>query len=265
MRQPATSLESKFVSTETDEKVCCITGAALRIGACIARKFQQQGFRVIIHYNHSADAAQLLVEQLNQLRPNSALALQADFNDRQKTRKLAEQIVDKYQRLDVLVNNASSFYPTPLGEATQSQWDELIDSNLRTAFFLSRDLAPELTRRQGAIVNIADTHADKPLHNYSIYSIAKAGVKAMTKSLAEELAPTVRVNGISPGAILWPPSLEDSQDPSVVAARKKILEQIPLKKLGEAQHIADAVYFLASEGSYLTGQTIRVDGGRALS
>lgn len=265
MSLPATVLESKLVSTETARKVCCITGAALRIGACIARKFQQQGFNVIIHYNHSADAAELLVAQLNQLRSNSAVALQADFNDRQQTKILASQIMDKYQRLDVLVNNASSFYPTPLGEAKQSQWDELIDSNLRASFFLSRDLGAELTKRQGAIVNLVDTHADKPLHNYSIYSIAKAGVKAMTKALAGELAPAVRVNAVSPGAILWPPALEDAQDPIVIATREKILAQIPLGRLGDTQHIADTVYFLADEGNYITGQTIRVDGGRALS
>lgn len=249
----------------TDQKVCCVTGAALRIGACIARKFHQQGFNLIIHYNHSVVAADLLVSQLNQLRPNSALALQADFNDRQQMQTLGARIIDQYQRLDVLVNNASSFYPTELGEAEQSHWDELIDSNLRAAFFLSRDLSPELIKRQGAIVNIVDTHADRPLHNYSIYSIAKAGVKAMTKSLAVELAPNVRVNGVSPGAILWPPALENEQDPAVITAREKILDQIPLGKLGAAQDIADTVYFLANEASYLTGQIIRVDGGRALA
>lgn len=253
------------MDTGSETRVCCITGAALRIGACIARKFQQQGFNVIIHYNHSAEEAEQLVAQLNQQRSNSAVAVQADFNDRQQMKALPALILDKYHRLDVLVNNASSFYPTAIGEATQAQWDELVDSNLRAAFFLSQDLAPELTWRRGAIINLVDTHADKPLHNYSIYSIAKAGVKAMTKSLAAELAPAVRVNGISPGAILWPPALEDEQEPSVLAARENILAQIPLGKLGEPQHIADAVFFLASEGSYITGQTISVDGGRALS
>lgn len=253
------------MNSATDQKVCCITGAALRIGACIARKFHQEGFNLIVHYNNSAAAAELLVSQLNQLRSNSALAVQADFNDRQQMQTLGDRIMDQYQRLDVLVNNASSFYPTELGKAQQSQWDELIDSNLRAAFFLSQDLSPELTKRQGAIVNIVDTHADRPLNNYSIYSIAKAGVKAMTKSLAVELAPNVRVNGVSPGAILWPPALENEQDPAVIAAREKILGQIPLRKLGTAQDIADTVYFLAAEASYLTGQVIRVDGGRALA
>jgi pteridine reductase len=253
------------MNIQAEKKVCCITGAAHRIGACIAQKFHQQGFNVIIHYNRSADAAELLVSQLNQLRSNSAVALQADMNDTQQMKTLASRILDQYQRLDVLVNNASSFYPTPLGEATQSQWDELIDSNLRAAFFLSQDLSAELIRRQGAIVNIADTHADKPLLNYSIYSIAKAGLKAMTKSLANELAPSVRVNAVSPGAIIWPAALEDAQAPSVLSVREKILQQIPLGKLGEPKHIADTVYFLASEASYITGQTIRVDGGRGLS
>jgi len=154
------------------------------------------------------------------------------------------------------------FYPTEIGEASQAQWDEIMNSNLRAAFFLSQALSGELIERSGAIVNIADTHADSPLSKHSIYCIAKAGVKTMTKSLAMELAPRARVNAVSPGAILWPASLQDSSDPEVIIARDKILAQIPLGKLGETEHIADAVWFLADSASYVTGQIIKVDGGR---
>ena len=260
------------MKNQSEQKVCCITGAALRIGASIARKFHQQGFNVVIHCNRSVEAAELLTQELNQLRPNSATFLQADFGNKEQMEIFADKVLQQYERLDVLVNNASSFYPTLFGEAKQFQWDDLIDSNLRAAFFLSQRLSHELGKRKGSIVNIADTHADKPLLNHSIYCIAKAGVKAMTKSLALELSPEVRVNAVSPGAILWPASLQETEDSplpddkanELAVARAKILKQIPLGKLGEPEFIADAVYFLASEASYMTGQVIKVDGGRAL-
>jgi pteridine reductase len=245
-------------------KTCLITGASKRIGACTAKKFHDAGFNVIVHYNNSAQKANALVSTFNSIRNNSALALQADLTNKKQVQALAEAVLDGFGRLDVLVNNASSFYPTAFGECTHAQWDELIDSNLRAAFFLTQQLAPELSKQGGAVVNIVDTHADKPLQGFPIYSIAKAGLKAMTKSMAKELAPQVRVNGISPGAILWPPSLEDTSNPAVVTEREKILSEIPLRRLGEPQNIADAVFFLANSANYITGQTMRVDGGRYL-
>lgn len=248
-----------------DSRVCLLTGASKRLGACTAKKFHDQGFSVIIHYNSSKDEADALVAGFNALRIGSALCLQANLTDHAQVQSLARRALDCYQRVDVLVNNASAFYPTPLTECDHKAWDDLFDSNLRAGFFLAQQLAPELERRAGSIVNMTDTHADNPLKGFPIYSMAKAGVKAMTKSLAKELAPRVRVNGVSPGAILWPPSLEDESDSAVLAARQKMLATIPLRTLGEPQNIADAVYFLANDACYVTGQTIRVDGGRYLT
>jgi len=251
-------------NAQTEARVCFLTGASKRLGASTARKFHAEGFNVIIHFNNSRQEAESLVAQLNSLREGSAKSLQADLTNREQLKLLANQVLGCYQRLDVLVNNASSFYPTPLQDCSNEQWDDLIDSNLRAAFYLSQKLAPELTRCAGSVVNMVDTHADSPLKGFPIYSIAKAGVKAMTKSLAKELAPRVRVNGVSPGAILWPPSLEDESKPEVLLGREKMLETIPLRTLGDPQNIADTVFFLANDACYVTGQTIRVDGGRYL-
>ncbi|PCI76803.1 MAG: pteridine reductase [SAR86 cluster bacterium] len=248
-----------------DTRVCFLTGASKRLGACTAKKFHAEGFNVIIHYNSSKDEAHALVAQLNALRIGSAFCLQADLSNREQMQPLAQLAFDCYQRVDVLVNNASAFYPTPLTECDHKAWDDLFDSNLRAAFFLAQQLAPELKLRAGSVINMTDTHADNPLKGFPIYSMAKAGVKAMTKSLAKELAPRVRVNGVSPGAILWPPSLEDESDPAILEARKNMLEKIPLRTLGEPQNIADTVFFLANDACYVTGQTVRVDGGRYLS
>lgn len=245
-------------------KVVFITGAAKRIGAAIARTFHRQGFKVIIHYNRSISEANGLIAELNGNRADSAAALQADLNDKDATLDMAKKVVNIFGRVDVLVNNASSFYPTKLGEIEQQTWDDLIDSNLRGAFFISQQLADQLKSRKGAIVNIVDTHSDRPLQGFPTYSIAKAGLKAMTKSLAIELAPNVRVNGVSPGAILWPPSLENDQDPEVLERRKATLARIPLARLGKTEDIAEAVFYMATEASYITGFTLKVDGGRSL-
>lgn len=246
-------------------RVCLITGAAKRIGACIARKFHAQGYRVIIHYRNSSAEAIALVAELNASRDASAAALQADLTQRDQVNTLGAEALACFKRVDVLVNNASSFYPTALADCGHDSWDDLIDSNLRAAFFLTQQLAAELERCHGSVINIVDTHADSPLKGFPMYSIAKAGAKAMTKSLAKEMAPSVRVNGISPGAILWPPSLEDGSDAAVLKAREKVLETIPLRTLGDQQDIADAAFFLANDAAYITGQTIRVDGGRYLA
>lgn len=253
------------INSNRDSRVCLLTGASKRLGACTARKFHDEGFSVIVHYNSSQAEAEELIAALNAVREGSAFCLQADLTDNAQVESLARSALNCYRRVDVLVNNASAFYPTPLAECDHEQWDDLFDSNLRAAFFLTQRLAPELQLRAGSVVNMTDTHADSPLKGFPIYSMAKAGVKAMTKSLAKELAPNIRVNGVSPGAILWPPSLEDDSKSEVIAAREKMLSTIPLRSLGDPQNIADTVFFLANDASYVTGQTVRVDGGRYLA
>lgn len=235
-----------------------ITGAARRIGACIARRLHQQGYDLILHYRQSSTDAELLRDELNRHKADSCTCLQADLNDMQAVEQLAET-VRQQGPLNLLVNNASTFYPTPLQQAAQSDWDQLINSNLRGPFFLSSALAPLLEASEGSIVNLVDVHAEKGLGGYPIYSIAKAGVKMMTLSLARELAPAVRVNGVSPGAILWPEADAEMDD----TARQAILDKVPLQRTGRPEDIAEAVAFLASAG-YITGQILAVDGGRSI-
>lgn len=261
----AEKIAKKVAEKIVENKVVLITGAARRIGASIADYFHRRGFRVIVHCNRSADEAGRLVAELNRRRPQSAVCLQADLRESKQASGLATQALEQFDRLDVLINNASGFYSTEFGQVERAHWDDLMGSNLSGAFFLSQSLSIELGKRKGTIINVIDTHADKPLAGHSVYSIAKAGLKAMTKSLAIELAPDVRVNGVSPGAILWPPELQDSEDASVLESRDKILQQIILGRLGKPENIAEAVYFLAEEATYITGQVIRVDGGRHLS
>lgn len=248
-----------------EQKVALVTGAARRIGACIAKSLHAQGFRVIIHHRKSASDVEQLASELNALRPDSAKTVQADLCDQQDVARLGPEAMKCFARIDVLVNNASSFYPTEFGQSNNAQWDDLIDSNLRAAYFLTQTLSEELRSRQGAVINIVDSYADASLAGYPIYSIAKAGLKAMTRALAKELAPEVRVNAVSPGAILWPENLSDDNDESVFAKRAEILASIPLGRSGEANEIADWAVFLATRAHYMSGQTIRVDGGRNLN
>ncbi len=235
-----------------------ITGAARRIGACIARQLHHQGYDLILHYRASATEANTLSQELNAQRADSCTCLQAELNDMQAVEELATH-VRQQGKLDLLVNNASSFFPTPLEKAAQDDWDLLINSNLRGPFFLSRALAPLLKDSQGCIINLVDVHADRGLKGYPIYSIAKAGVKMMTTSLARELAPEVRVNGVSPGAILWPEADAELDH----EARQAILSKVPLERTGRPEDIAEAVAFLAS-AEYITGQVLAVDGGRSI-
>ncbi|MCB1672069.1 MAG: pteridine reductase [Gammaproteobacteria bacterium] len=239
-----------------------ITGAAKRLGAAMALEFHRQGYDLIIHCNDSLQEAGQLAGQLNHRRRNSAMVLQADLTREQEVATLARQAPLAFGRLDVLVNNASAFYPTPFGQVSGHDWDALVDSNLRGAFFLSQSLAGCLSQRQGAIVNLLDIYAEHPLKNYPVYSIAKAGLAAMTRALAVELAPQVRVNGVAPGAILWP---EHEQDASAIAAHQAILDKVPLGTTGSPGDIAAAAFFLAARATYMTGEVIRVDGGRRLN
>jgi len=239
-------------------KTALITGGAKRLGAAIARRLHAAGAAVLIHYRDSeADAAKLEAE-LNGLRSRSAAKVKAELLAPIAPRALVSAALDAFGRLDLLVNNASSFFPVTVGEIEPSHWEELVGSNLRAPLFISQQAAPELAKREGAIVNVVDIHAERPLKGYPVYSIAKAGLAALTRSLALELAPRVRVNGVSPGTIAWP---DDGQfDP---AERGRILATTPLGRVGSPEDIAQAVHFLAT-APYVTGQIIAVDGGRSI-
>jgi len=238
-------------------KTVLITGAAKRIGAQCARHFHAQGYQVVIHYKHSQAEAMALQQQLNEQRPDSAIALQADLCAMQDVRALANNTLAWSGTLDLLINNASSFYPSKMGSITEQVWDELMGSNLKGAFFLAQAVAPSLKQTKGSIINLVDIYADTGLKDHSVYSIAKAGVKMMTKVLARELAPQVRVNGISPGAILWPEQDQQSEH------QQTVLAQTALQRTGSPQDIAACAWYLAELAPYSSGQTIRVDGGRA--
>lgn len=247
-------------------KVALVTGAAKRIGAEIARQLHRENFNLIIHYHHSGAAAQALVDELNEIRGNSAVCIQADLNNNSDIANLADHAVQCWQRIDLLINNASSFYPTPIGNATEEDWNNLINSNLKAPFFLAQSLAQNLSAQRGCIINIADIYADKPLQKHSIYCIAKAGNVMLTKTLAQELAPLVRVNGIAPGAILWPDDAnKKAEDKLSDDSKEKMLARIPLQQRGQAQDIARAILFLAQDAPYITGQVLTVDGGRSIT
>lgn len=235
-----------------------ITGAARRIGAACARLLHGKGCNVVLHYNSSAEQALQLCDEMNEARANSAAAVRADLLNLCEVEKLAETASRVWDGLDVLVNNASLFYPQALGQVKESDWDCVINSNLKAPFFLSQALAPMLAKWRGCVVNIADIHGEKGLPGYPVYSISKAGLLAMTKILAKELAPNVRVNAVAPGAILWPEhELGENQ-------KTEILQRVALQRCGEAEDIAKAVYFLIADADYITGHTLTVDGGRTL-
>ncbi len=241
-----------------DNKVALVTGAARRIGAVIARKLHSHGADVAIHYRGSADEADALVAELNESRADSAVAFSADLTDIAAIERLAAQVTSWRDRLDVLINNASSFYPTPAGTITETQWDDLVGTNLKAPLFLSQAALPALRAAGGVIVNIVDVHSTHPLRDHPVYGPAKAGLAMLTRSLAKDLAPDVRVNGVSPGAILWP---ENDMPEDTKAA---ILKQVPLARPGDPADIAGAVLFLVRDATYVTGQIIAVDGGRSI-
>jgi pteridine reductase len=239
--------------------VALVTGAAVRIGAEIARVLHARGFSVVLHHNRSADAARTLAGQLNDARPDSALGVQADLLDLGACQALMQQAIVWKQRLDVLVNNASSFYPTPIGTTTEAQWNDLTGTNLKAPFFLAQAGAEALRASGGAIVNLVDIHAERPIPEHPVYCAAKAGLVALTRALARDLAPAVRVNAIAPGAILWPAGEADEDN------ERKALAGIPLGTMGSPGEIARTVEFLVAQSSYVTGQIIAVDGGRSLT
>lgn len=237
-------------------KTALITGGAHRIGQQICRTLHQAGFNLIIHYNSSATAAQNLADELNLSRQNSAKIVQAELSNMNDINQLCTTI----DEIDVLVNNASVFYPTPVSSLNQPDYQKIMNTNLMGPLFLSTTLSNKLATNQGCIVNIVDIHADRPLRNHTIYNISKAAIAMMTKTLAKELAPNIRVNGVSPGSILWPENDAELSE----AQKQSMLDKIALNKQGSASDIANTVLFLA-QSNYITGQIIAVDGGRSLN
>ena len=242
----------------TPRKTALITGAARRIGAAITRRLHRDGYDLALHYRASQAEMTALLAELNAARPRSAIALQADLAAFDRLPALIASTVGHFGRLDALVNNASSFYPTPIGTATPAQWDELFASNAGAPFFLAQAAAPHLRATRGGIVNLGDIHGESPLANHPIYCMSKAATLMLSKSLALDLAPEVRVNAIAPGAILWPDHHTDE------AAQAAMLARTPLPRLGSPEEIAAAVSWLLGDASYVTGQTLHVDGGRHL-
>ena len=241
-----------------DSSVVLITGAGRRIGAALAVDLHGRGYRVALHYQNSAAEAVALCADLNQARPDSAIALQADLGDATRRDALIPAVLADFGRLDVLINNASSFFPTPVGSSSDADWDVLFDANARAPFFLSQAAAPHLARHKGCIINLLDIFAERPKPAHTLYGMAKAAQGMLTKSLALELAPDVRVNAIAPGAILWPESgKSDTQ-------KQAILDATPLARIGEVADICKAVRFLIEDATYCTGQILAVDGGRLL-
>jgi len=238
-------------------KVVLITGGAKRVGAATCRRLHASGANLMLHYRESAGEARLLQAELNNQRKDSVALIQADLLDMGKLQSIVDQTLQTFSRLDALVNNASSFFQTPVGEITAAQWEDLIGTNLRAPMFLSQSAAPALKKSQGAIVNITDIHAERPLKNYVVYSVAKAGLVGLTRSLARELAPEVRVNAVAPGPILWPDDAAFDE-----LSRQRIISHTPLKREGTPEDIAKAVHYLLAEATYVTGETINVDGGR---
>lgn len=238
-------------------KVALVTGAGRRIGAEIVRHLHEAGYRIALHYQRSTAEAEALAAELSDRRPDSVRLLRADLAETGRLVEWVERAAGFWGRLDGLVNNASAFYPTPLAAVTETQWDDLLASNLKAPFFLAQAAAEHLRQRQGSIVNIVDIYAERPMRGYPVYSIAKAGLAALTRALAVELAPEVRVNGIAPGAILWPEHKDE-------AAQAELLARVPLGRPGAPSDIARAVRFLMEDAPYMTGQILAVDGGRSV-
>lgn len=247
------------MKSRTERPVVLITGAARRVGAVIAHTLHAAGYDVALHYRHSAAEATALADTLERQRAGSTLLLQGELADTAALPALVESLLAHYGRLDALVNNASAFYPTPVGEATPTQWNELFASNAQAPFFLSQAAVPALREARGGIVNLLDIYAERPLANHPLYCMAKAALAAMTRSLALDLAPLVRVNGVAPGAVMWPSDGKPYDDQQAMLART------PMQRAGTPEDVAGAVLWLLRDAPFVTGQVLRVDGGRTLS
>jgi pteridine reductase len=249
------------VADSLQDKVVLITGGAKRVGAAICRLLHADGAQLMIHYRTSENEARALQAELNALRPDSVAIVQGDLCNLGRLPGLVQDAVTRFGKLDVLINNASSYYATEIGEIGQSEWDDLIGSNLKAPLFLSQAAAEALKQQRGCIVNITDMHVERPKKGYVVYSVAKAGLTTLTRSLAHELGPEVRVNAVAPGPVLWPednPQFDESYC-------QKVISQTLLKRVGEPTDIAKAVKFLIQDAPFITGQVIAVDGGRSLN
>ncbi len=242
------------------DRVALITGGARRVGAAISRLLHEGGMNLMVHYRASAEQARALQAELNALRADSVALVQADLLNAASLPAMVNETLQRFGRLDALINNASSLFPTVVGEIRERERDDLMGTNLKTPLFLSQAAAPHLRRNHGCIVNIIDIHADRPMRNYVVYSVAKGGLLALTRSLAAELGPEVRVNGVSPGAIIWPEDERWSDE----LARQRIVQTTLLKRIGDPEDIARTVGFLVFDAPYITGQVIAVDGGRSI-
>jgi pteridine reductase len=246
-------------TTKSRTRTALVTGAARRIGACIAETLHQRGCDVFLHYNQSRGAVDELAGKLNALRPASAIILQADLGESEEIDRMAAQVKEHTGKLHLLVNNASRFFTTAVGTTTMAQWDELMDSNLRGPYFLTQALLPELATAGGSVINLLDVHAVRPLREHAVYCMAKAGLQMMTLALAREIGPQVRVNGVAPGAILWPEQALPS------GYQQEILNKTVMGRAGRPEDIASAVAYLGLDAPYVTGQVLAVDGGRSLN
>lgn len=244
-------------NSSLQDKVALVTGGARRIGAVIATRLHAAGMKVVIHYRSADAAAHALQQSLNARRDESVVLVKGDLADVDKCRDLVNQAVRSFGRLDVLINNASAFHPSPLGGTSAADWENLMAANLRAPFFLIQEAAPELGRNRGCVVNMVDIHGFTPLKGHLVYSIAKTGLIALTRGLARELAPRVRVNAVAPGAILWPEGDNDE------IAQQRIISNTPLKRTGSPEEIADAVLFLVTGATFTSGHVLPVDGGRS--
>ena len=240
-----------------DSKVALITGGAKRIGAAIATTLHAADMNLVIHFRHSAAEAQSLADALSETRPDSVVLVEGDLEKPEDCAALAQQAMNAFGRVDALINNASAFFPTPMGEVTNDHWEALMGVNLKAPFFLSQACAKALASTHGAIINLTDIYADRPLLRHPVYSASKARLVALTRSLAQELGPGVRVNAVAPGAIIWPESGDSEEN------QNEILRRTPLGRLGDPQDIADTVKFLLCDAPFITGQIINVDGGRS--
>jgi pteridine reductase len=237
-----------------------ITGGARRIGMAVAKYLHSSGYNIIITYNKSSREANILSKILNDIRQDSFAAINANFSSKKTCEAAYKKAIKVFGRIDVLINNASKFYPTKINDVDEKSWSDIIDTNLKIPLLLSREFYPELKKRKGSIINIIDIHIDPPLKDHIIYNVSKAGLLALTKSLAKDLAPHIRVNGVSPGAIMWPET-----DMGNSSKKKEILSRIALRRTGEPDDIAKAILFLIQSANYVTGQNIDIDGGRKLN
>lgn len=242
--------------TSSGHPVALVTGGAKRIGAAIVRRLHAAGYDIALHHRASADEARSLANELNRVRAGSLITLAADLRDFDRIPELVAQTVGRFGRLDALVNNASAYYATPFGKVTPAEWDDLLAINARAPFFLAQTAAPHLAHRQGAIVNMVDAYAEQPRSNISAHAASKAALTGVTRALAVELAPKVRVNGIAPGAILWPEHGIDD------ALSSQLISRTPLARAGNAEEVAEAVRWLLQDATYMTGEILRLDGGR---